>query len=98
VNNELTDLDRVLEQALKVLAINGRLVVISFHSLEDRVVKRFIRRQELGDPVPRGLPIRDEQLNKRMRSCGKAIKASDGEVDANVRSRSAIMRVAEKIS
>ena len=98
VNNELTDLDSVLEQALKVLAIGGRLVVISFHSLEDRVVKRFIRRQELGDPVPRGLPIRDEQLNKRMRSCGKAVKASDGEVDANVRSRSAIMRVAEKIS
>ena len=88
----------MLEQALKVLAIGGRLVVISFHSLEDRVVKRFIRRQELGDPVPRGLPVRDEQLNKRMRSCGKAIKASDGEVDANVRSRSAIMRVAEKIS
>lgn len=98
VNNELTDLDAVLEQALKVLAIGGRLVVISFHSLEDRVVKRFIRRQELGDPVPRGLPVRDEQLNKRMRSCGKAIKASDGEVDANVRSRSAIMRVAEKIA
>ncbi len=98
VNNELTDLDAVLEQVLKVLAVGGRLVVISFHSLEDRVVKRFIRRQELGDPVPRGLPIRDEQLNKRMRSCGKAIKASDGEVDANVRSRSAIMRVAEKIS
>ncbi len=98
VNNELTDLEAVLEQALKVLAVGGRLVVISFHSLEDRVVKRFIRRQELGDPVPRGLPIRDEQLNKRMRSCGKAIKASDGEVDANVRSRSAIMRVAEKIS
>lgn len=98
VNNELTDLDAVLEQALKVLAIGGRLVVISFHSLEDRVVKRFIRRQELGDPVPRGLPVRDEHLNKRMRSCGKAIKASDGEVDANVRSRSAIMRVAEKIS
>lgn len=98
VNNELTDLDAVLEQALKVLAIGGRLVVISFHSLEDRVVKRFIRRQELGDPVPRGLPVRDEQLNKRMRACGKAIKASDGEVNANVRSRSAIMRVAEKIS
>ena len=98
VNNELTDLEAVLDQALQVLAIGGRLVVISFHSLEDRVVKRFIRRQELGDPVPRGLPIRDEQLNKRMRSCGKAIKAGDSEVDANIRSRSAIMRVAEKIS
>ena len=98
VNNELADLDAVLDQALSVLAVGGRLVVISFHSLEDRVVKRFIRRQELGDPVPRGLPIRDEHLNKRMRSCGKAIKASDGEVDENVRSRSAIMRVAEKIA
>jgi 16S rRNA (cytosine1402-N4)-methyltransferase len=98
VNNELTDLDAVLEQALKVLAVGGRLVVISFHSLEDRVVKRFIRRQEQGDPVPLGVPIRDEQLNKRMRSCGKAVKASDTEVDANVRSRSAIMRIAEKIA
>lgn len=97
VNNELGDLDSVLTQALAVLAPGGRLVVISFHSLEDRVVKRFIRRQELGDPVPKGLPIRDDQLNKRMRSLGKAIKASDAEVNANVRSRSAVMRVAEKL-
>lgn len=97
VNSELTDLDAVLEQALAVLAPGGRLVVISFHSLEDRAVKRFIRRQELGDPVPKGLPVRDDQLNKRMRSLGKAIKASDEEVAANVRSRSAVMRVAEKL-
>ncbi len=97
VNNELGDLDAVLEQALDVLAPGGRLVVISFHSLEDRVVKRFIRRQEQGDPVPKGLPVREDQLNKRMRSLGKAIKASDNEVNANVRSRSAIMRVAEKL-
>ncbi|UUA72377.1 16S rRNA (cytosine(1402)-N(4))-methyltransferase RsmH [Cellvibrio sp. QJXJ] len=97
VNNELGDLESVLDQALTVLAPGGRLVVISFHSLEDRVVKRFIRRQELGDPVPKGLPIRDDQLNKRMRSLGKAIKASDAEVNANVRSRSAVMRVAEKL-
>lgn len=97
VNNELTDLDSVLEQALAVLAPSGRLVVISFHSLEDRAVKRFIRRQELGDPVPKGLPLRDDQLNKRMRSLSKAVKASDEEVNANVRSRSAVMRVAEKL-
>lgn len=97
VNNELGDLDSVLEQALEVLAPGGRLVVISFHSLEDRVVKRFIRRQEQGDPIPKGLPVRDDQLNKRMRSLGKAIKASDDEVNANVRSRSAVMRVAEKL-
>ncbi len=97
VNNELGDLDAVLEQALEVLAPGGRLVVISFHSLEDREVKRFIRRQEQGDPVPKGLPIRDDQLNKRMRSLGKAIKASEEEVKVNVRSRSAVMRVAEKL-
>ncbi|WP_331345446.1 16S rRNA (cytosine(1402)-N(4))-methyltransferase RsmH [Cellvibrio sp. UBA7661] len=97
VNNELRDLDSVLEQALAVLAPGGRLVVISFHSLEDRAVKRFIRRQEQGDPIPKGLPVRDDQLNRRMRSIGKAIKASDEEVSANVRSRSAVMRVAEKL-
>lgn len=98
INNELGDLESVLEQALDILAVGGRLVVISFHSLEDRLVKRFIRRQEQGDPVPFGIPLRDEQLNKRLRSCGKAQKASDGEVEDNVRSRSAVMRVAEKIA
>lgn len=98
INNELGDLESVLEQALDILAVGGRLVVISFHSLEDRLVKRFIRRQEQGDPVPLGIPLRDEQLNKRLRSCGKAQKASDGEVEDNVRSRSAVMRVAEKIA
>lgn len=97
VNEELTDLDAVLDQALDVLAVGGRLVVISFHSLEDRTVKRFIRRQEQGDQLPLGVPVRDEQLNKRLRSCGKPIKAGDAEVDANLRSRSAIMRVAEKL-
>lgn len=97
INNELGDLDDVLEQAIQVLAPGGRLVVISFHSLEDRAVKRFIRRQEQGDPVPRGLPIRDDQLNKRVRSIGKAIKASDAEVAANQRSRSAVMRIAKKL-
>ncbi|WP_111643202.1 16S rRNA (cytosine(1402)-N(4))-methyltransferase RsmH [Marinimicrobium alkaliphilum] len=97
INNELGDLEAVLQQALEVLAPGGRLVVISFHSLEDRVVKRFIRRQEKGDPVPKGVPIRDEQLNKRMRSCGKAIKAGAEEIAANTRARSAIMRVAEKL-
>ena len=80
-----------------MLAPGGRLVVISFHSLEDRVVKRFIRRQEQGDKLPMGVPVRDEQLNKRMRSCGKMIKASAEEVAINIRSRSAVMRVAEKL-
>jgi len=97
VNRELEDLEAVLAQAVDVLAPGGRLVVISFHSLEDRLVKRFIRQQEQGDPVPKGLPLREAQLNKTMRSLGKAMKASDQEVEANVRSRSAVMRVAEKL-
>ncbi len=97
INNELGDLESVLTQAVDVLAPGGRLVVISFHSLEDRLVKRFIRQQEQGDRVPKGLPIRDEQLNRKLKSVGKAIKASDDEVTINVRSRSAVMRVAEKL-
>ncbi len=97
INNELGDLESVLTQAVEVLAPGGRLVVISFHSLEDRLVKRFIRQQEQGDRVPKGLPIRDEQLNRKLKSVGKAIKASDEEVAINVRSRSAVMRVAEKL-
>src|SRR5690606_15604864 len=89
VNSELRDLEVVLEQALAVLAPGGRLVVISFHSLEDRMVKRFIRRQEQGDALPMGVPVRDEQLNRRLRSIGKAVKAGAVEVAANTRSRSA---------
>lgn len=97
INNELGDLAAVLGQAVDVLAPGGRLVVISFHSLEDRLVKRFFRRLEQGDPLPTGVPVRDEQLNRRLRTCGKAIKASDQEIATNQRSRSAVMRVAEKL-
>lgn len=98
INNELQDLDDVLQQALDVLAIGGRLVVISFHSLEDRRVKRFMRQQVQGDPLPAGLPIRDDQLNKRLSHIGKAAKAGDQELQHNPRARSAVMRVAEKIA
>jgi 16S rRNA (cytosine1402-N4)-methyltransferase len=98
INDELKDLDEVLKQAMDVLAIGGRLVVISFHSLEDRRVKRFIRQQAKGDPLPIGVPVRDEQLNKRLRSIGKAVKAGLDELDCNPRARSAVMRIAEKIA
>ncbi|UTF61916.1 16S rRNA (cytosine(1402)-N(4))-methyltransferase RsmH [Gilvimarinus sp. DA14] len=98
INNELGDLEAVLQQALDVLAVGGRLVVISFHSLEDRLVKRFIRRQEKGDPVPRGVPLMDSQLNRRLKSHSKAIKAGSEELGNNIRSRSAVMRIAEKIA
>ena len=98
INNELRDLDEVLEQALEMLAIGGRLVVISFHSLEDRRVKRFINHHEKGDVLPMGLPVTDDQLNKRLRRLSKAIKAGKTELERNPRARSAIMRVAEKIA
>ncbi len=97
VNNELGDLEHVLQQACDVLVPGGRLVVISFHSLEDRMVKQFMRRQQKGDELPPGVPVREEALNKKMRLIGKAVMASDEEVAVNVRSRSAVMRAAEKL-
>ncbi len=98
INQELDDLEKGLAQALDMLKVGGRLVVISFHSLEDRMVKRFIRRQVKGDEVPIDIPLPQSQLNQRMKAIGKAIKASQDEVQNNVRSRSAVMRVAEKIA
>jgi len=98
INNELGDLESVLDQALEMLAVGGRLVVISFHSLEDRLVKRFIRRHEKGDPVPRGVPLMESQLNRRLRSRSKAVKAGGDELGRNVRARSAVMRTAEKLA
>ena len=98
VNHEIEDLQALLSGALDMLRIGGRLVVISFHSLEDRLVKRYMRNMARGDALPRGVPVTDGALNRRMRLIGKAIKASEQEVAGNVRARSAIMRVAEKIS
>ena len=98
INNELGDLERLLEQLLDVLQIGGRMVVISFHSLEDRMVKRFIKRHVRGDDLPARVPIRDDQLNRRLKQLGKPVRASVAEVEGNARSRSAIMRVAEKIA
>ncbi len=98
VNSELEDLQELLAAALDMLRIGGRLVVISFHSLEDRLVKRYMRDMARGEQFPMGVPVRDSALNRRMRLVGKAVRASDEEVAGNVRSRSAIMRVAEKIS
>lgn len=98
INNELSDLELALEGILDVLKPGGRMVIISFHSLEDRMVKRFIRKQVQGDDFPRGLPVTEQQLNKRMIAHGRAIKASEEQVAANPRARSAVMRVAEKLA
>lgn len=98
VNSELDDLRDLLAGALDMLHIGGRLVVISFHSLEDRLVKRYMRDMARGEQFPIGVPVRDSALNRRMKLVGKAVRAGADEVAGNVRSRSAIMRVAEKIS
>lgn len=99
VNNELGDLERGLEAALENLAVGGRLVVISFHSLEDRIVKLFMRKHAKGeaDKLPRNLPIRPPAFDPRLKLLGKPQFASEEELKANPRSRSAVMRVAEKL-
>jgi 16S rRNA (cytosine1402-N4)-methyltransferase len=96
INRELDELKDVLNQSVDMLAPGGRLAVISFHSLEDRLVKRFIRDQARGDELPRDLPVTDAQRNIRMRVIGKPVYASDAEVAANPRARSAVLRVAER--
>ncbi len=98
INNELGDLETFLDKTLDLLVVGGRLVVISFHSLEDRMVKRFIRRHVRGDDLPANVPVTEAQLNRRLKQVGKAVRANAAEVESNVRSRSAIMRVAEKIA
>ncbi|MDG9923756.1 MULTISPECIES: 16S rRNA (cytosine(1402)-N(4))-methyltransferase RsmH [unclassified Pseudomonas] len=99
VNNELGDLERGLDAALESLAVGGRLVVISFHSLEDRIVKQFMKRQAKGeaDNLPRDLPIIPKAFEPRLKLLGKPIYAGEAELKANPRSRSAVMRVAEKL-
>lgn len=99
INRELEDLENCLDQALDMLKVGGRLVVISFHSLEDRIVKRFIRQHVKGDEhLPQGIPFTNDMLKIRMKNIGKAVKASGSETEQNVRARSAVMRVAEKVA
>ena len=97
VNQELEELEVALEACVELLDDGGRLVVISFHSLEDRIVKQFMRTQSQSGQLPIRLPVRDADLPKpRMRLVGKPIYPTDAEVDRNPRARSAVMRVAER--
>jgi 16S rRNA (cytosine1402-N4)-methyltransferase len=97
VNQELEELSLILPQCLNLLAVGGRLVVISFHSLEDRVVKRFIQSEENRDDLPANFPIKAKDLPQpRLVTIGRAIKPSANEIKQNVRARSAVMRVAER--
>ena len=97
VNEELDELHKGLAGALEVLRAGGLLAVISFHSLEDRIVKRFIADQSRGDDFPRDLPVTKSQLRARIRPIGKSRRATAAEVARNPRARSAILRVAEKL-
>ena len=98
INRELADLEDLLQQVIDSLTVGGRLVVISFHSLEDRRVKRFIRDQERGIKLPKNIPIPDIDRGVRLVKVGKAIKPAAIEVENNVRSRSAVMRIAERVA
>jgi 16S rRNA (cytosine1402-N4)-methyltransferase len=97
LNEELVELPAVLQQALTVLAPGGRLAVISFHSLEDRIVKRFMRKYARGNEFPRDLPIQHEQIDASVRTLGRAIRADAAEIKDNPRARSAVLRLLEKI-
>ena len=99
INSELDELESVLNSALDMLAPEGRLSIISFHSLEDRMVKHFMKKQSKGEDIPKGLPLREDQIqrNQKLKLIGKAIQPSEAEIQANPRSRSAVLRVAERI-
>jgi 16S rRNA (cytosine1402-N4)-methyltransferase len=97
LNQELEELSLVLPQCLQLLNPAGRLVVISFHSLEDRIVKRFMRDSARPDPLPRRLPLRAHELPQpKLRLVGRAVRPAAAEITANPRARSAVMRIAER--
>ena len=100
INSELDEIETALNGALQALAPEGRLSVISFHSLEDRLVKHFIRKHEKGPEVPHGIPLTEAQLagGRKLKSVGKALKPSEHEVTENTRSRSSVLRVAQRLA
>lgn len=97
INDELGELKQALHDALDVLEAGGRIAVIAFHSLEDRIVKQFFREQSRGLDVPRHIPVTGDREGRTLKLIGKAIKPSDAEVERNPRSRSAVLRIAEKL-
>ncbi|MDH5393997.1 MAG: 16S rRNA (cytosine(1402)-N(4))-methyltransferase RsmH [Gammaproteobacteria bacterium] len=98
INKELEVLEQVLAQVNELLCVGGRLSVISFHSLEDRITKRFIKKMTSEPPALHDLPIRNDDIVKPMKKIGKAIKAGKQELEHNPRARSAVLRVAERVS
>lgn len=98
INRELDDLRDCLRDSLQVLGRGARLVVISFHSLEDRIVKHFMRDQSRGPQLPKGLPVAHVETRGAIKLVGKAVRAGEAELAANPRARSAVMRVAEVLA
>ncbi len=100
INSELEQIEKALDAALDVLQEGGRLVVISFHSLEDRLVKQFMKKHSQGKKFPRGLPITEVEVQKgkKLALVGKRLKPSKDEVSENVRSRSSVLRVAVRLA
>lgn len=95
INQELDDLEQCLKQSVEILAMQGRLAVISFHSLEDRIVKRFMRDGAKGN-FPENIPVTQAELNPELRIVGRAIKPALDEIENNPRARSAVLRIVEK--
>jgi 16S rRNA (cytosine1402-N4)-methyltransferase len=98
VNRELEEIEAALEGTLEVLAPGGRICAISFHSLEDAIVKRFMQRHSQEDPVYAGLPFVPAHARAKLRRVGRTVHPSAAEVERNPRARSAIMRVAERVA
>lgn len=98
INQELTQIQRLLDSFIDILRVGGRLLVISFHSLEDRLVKRFFKSHSTRPPVPRGLPLRDSEIESvvPLKLVGRAIRAGARELKSNPRARSAVLRIAER--
>ncbi|WP_133138890.1 16S rRNA (cytosine(1402)-N(4))-methyltransferase RsmH [Legionella genomosp. 1] len=98
INDELSDLEKALKSSVEVLKIGGRLAVICFHSLEDRIVKQFMKAMEEGNRPPPGVPVKYNEIVKKFRRVGKAIMPEENEIKENIRSRSAVLRIGEKLS
>ena len=97
INREIRELSLFLPQCLELLKLQGRLAVITFHSIEDRIVKRFMKSASIGAPGPQGVPFRQAEFRPTIRIIGRALRPNLEEINTNRRARSAILRVAEKI-